>query len=123
MMEKAPQNVEVRRSRLVGDGDISVSFEFFPPTTEKMEEALWDAIRRLEPMRPRFVSVTYGAGGTTRERTHNTVARLARGTDLVPAAHFTCVGATRDEVDVTEAPLAPETPSAVPVVVAQRAAS
>jgi methylenetetrahydrofolate reductase (NADPH) len=66
-----------RRSRLVGDGDINVSFEFFPPATERMEETLWAAIRRLEPMRPRFVSVTYGAGGSTRERTHNTVARLA----------------------------------------------
>ena len=93
------EKVQERRSRLVGDGDISVSFEFFPPATEKMEETLWDAIRRLEPLRPRFVSVTYGAGGSTRERTHTTVARLARGTDLVPAAHLTCVGATREEVD------------------------
>ncbi len=88
-----------RRSRLVGDGDISVSFEFFPPKTEKMEEALWSAIRRLEPLKPRFVSVTYGAGGSTRERTHATVARLARETSLVPAAHLTCVQATRSEVD------------------------
>ncbi len=95
MIEKTHE----RRSRLVGDGDISVSFEFFPPATEKMEETLWDAIRRLELLRPRFVSVTYGAGGSTRERTHNTVARLAGGTDLVPAAHLTCVGATREEVD------------------------
>jgi methylenetetrahydrofolate reductase (NADPH) len=88
-----------RRSRLVGDGYINVSFEFFPPKTEKMEEALWSAIRRLEPLRPRFVSVTYGAGGTTRERTHATVARLARDTSLVPAAHLTCVQATKAEVD------------------------
>jgi methylenetetrahydrofolate reductase (NADPH) len=88
-----------RRSRLVGDGDINVSFEFFPPKTEKMEEALWSAIRRLEPLKPRFVSVTYGAGGSTRERTHATVARLARDTALVPAAHLTCVAATRSEVD------------------------
>ena len=88
-----------RRSRLVGDGDINVSFEFFPPKTEKMEEALWTAIRRLEPLQPRFVSVTYGAGGTTRERTHATVARLARDTSLVPAAHLTCVQATKAEVD------------------------
>jgi methylenetetrahydrofolate reductase (NADPH) len=88
-----------RRSRLVGDGDINVSFEFFPPKTEKMEEALWSAIRRLEPLRPRFVSVTYGAGGSTRERTHNTVARLVRETSLTPAAHLTCVQATRSEVD------------------------
>jgi methylenetetrahydrofolate reductase (NADPH) len=93
------EKVQERRSRLVGDGDINVSFEFFPPATEKMEGVLWQAIRRLEPMRPRFVSVTYGAGGSTRERTHATVARLAGGTDLVPAAHLTCVGATREEVD------------------------
>jgi methylenetetrahydrofolate reductase (NADPH) len=88
-----------RRSRLVGDGDIAVSFEFFPPKTEKMEEALWEAIRRLEPLKPRFVSVTYGAGGSTRERTHATVARLARETCLVPAAHLTCVEARRTEID------------------------
>jgi methylenetetrahydrofolate reductase (NADPH) len=94
-MEKAQE----RRSRLLGDGDIKVSFEFFPPKTEKMEEALWTAIRRLGPLRPQFVSVTYGAGGSTRERTHNTVARLARETALVPAAHLTCVEATKDEVN------------------------
>ena len=88
-----------RRSRLVGDGDINVSFEFFPPKTEKMEEALWAAIRRLEPLRPRFVSVTYGAGGSTRERTHATVTRLVKETALVPAAHLTCVQATKAEVD------------------------
>ena len=69
-------NPKERRSRLVGDGDINVSFEFFPPKTEKMEEALWAAIRRLEPLKPRFVSVTYGAGGSTRERTHATVERI-----------------------------------------------
>ena len=88
-----------RRSRLLGDGDINVSFEFFPPKTEKMEEALWASIRRLEPLRPKFVSVTYGAGGSTRERTHNTVARLAKETALVPAAHLTCVAATKAEVN------------------------
>jgi methylenetetrahydrofolate reductase (NADPH) len=88
-----------RRSRLVGDGDINVSFEFFPPKTEKMEEALWNAIGRLEPLKPRFVSVTYGAGGSTRERTHATVARLVRETSLIPAAHLTCVQATTAEVD------------------------
>jgi methylenetetrahydrofolate reductase (NADPH) len=92
-------SLKERRSRLVGDGDINVSFEFFPPKTEKMEEALWAAIRRLEPLQPRFVSVTYGAGGSTRERTHATVARLARETCLIPAAHLTCVEASKDEVD------------------------
>ena len=88
-----------RKSRIVGNGDIEVSFEFFPPKTEKMEEALWTAVRRLEPLAPGFVSVTYGAGGSTRERTHNTVARLVRETTLKPAAHLTCVNATRAEVD------------------------
>ena len=76
-----------------------LSFEFFPPRTEKLEEQLWTCIRRLEPLAPRFVSVTYGAGGTTQERTHATVARLVTDTSLTPAAHLTCVGATRDEVD------------------------
>jgi methylenetetrahydrofolate reductase (NADPH) len=88
-----------RKSRLLGSGEIDVSFEFFPPKTEKMEEALWLAIRRLEPLGPEFVSVTYGAGGSTRERTHNTVAKLVKETTLKPAAHLTCVGATREEVD------------------------
>ncbi len=76
-----------------------LSFEFFPPKTEKLEEQLWQCIRRLEPLAPRFVSVTYGAGGSTQERTHTTVARLVSETSLTPAAHLTCVGATRDEVD------------------------
>lgn len=79
-------------------GDISVSFEFFPPKSEKMEEQLWDAITTLAPLAPSFVSVTYGAGGSTRERTHATVARIARETALVPAAHLTCVAASRDEI-------------------------
>lgn len=76
-----------------------VSFEFFPPKTVKMEEALWRAIEQLAPLSPRFVSVTYGAGGSTRERTHATVTRILRDTRLTPAAHLTCVGATRAEVD------------------------
>jgi methylenetetrahydrofolate reductase (NADPH) len=78
---------------------IRVSFEFFPPKTEKMEASLWEAIARLAPLEPDFVSVTYGAGGSTRERTHATVARLVRETALRPAAHLTCVAATRAEVD------------------------
>ena len=80
-------------------GDIRVSFEFFPPKTEKMEQVLWGSIKTLEPLNPRFVSVTYGAGGSTRERTHATVERILKETPLTPAAHLTCVGATRDEVD------------------------
>lgn len=78
---------------------INVSFEFFPPKTPEMEEALWRTVRRLAPLNPAFVSVTYGAGGSTRERTHQTVKRLVDETDLKPAAHLTCVAATRDEVD------------------------
>ena len=80
-------------------GDIDVSFEFFPPKTEKMEATLWESIETLAPLDPRFVSVTYGAGGSTRERTHNTVARIARETPLAAAAHLTCVEATREEID------------------------
>jgi len=76
-----------------------VSFEFFPPKTEEMEAKLWQAVKRLEPLAPRFVSVTYGAGGSTRERTHATVVRIRRETPLEPAAHLTCVGATRKEID------------------------
>jgi len=80
-------------------GDIDVSFEFFPPKTEKMEETLWESIETLSPLGPRFVSVTYGAGGSTRERTHNTVARIARETGIPAAAHLTCVEATKEEID------------------------
>ena len=80
-------------------GDIQLSFEFFPPKTEKMEETLWESVKTLEPLAPRFVSVTYGAGGSTRERTHATVARIVRETSIPAAAHLTCVNATRDEVD------------------------
>jgi methylenetetrahydrofolate reductase (NADPH) len=87
------------KSRFLGRGAIDVSFEFFPPRTAAMEETLWRSIRRLEPLRPKYVSVTYGAGGSTRERTHATVARILRETTLKPAAHLTCVCATREEVD------------------------
>ena len=80
-----------------------VSFEFFPPKTAEMEAKLWQAVKRLEPLAPRFVSVTYGAGGSTRERTHATVVRIRRETPLEPAAHLTCVGATRAEIDAVAA--------------------
>ena len=86
------------------DGDIGVSFEFFPPKTDKMEAQLWDTFRTLEPLAPRFVSVTYGAGGSTRERTHATVARIAAESAVPPAAHLTCVEASRAEInEVAEA--------------------
>jgi methylenetetrahydrofolate reductase (NADPH) len=77
---------------------IRVSFEFFPPKTAEMEANLWEAATRLEPLNPSFVSVTYGAGGSTRERTHATVQRLVRETTMKPAAHLTCVGASKDEI-------------------------
>lgn len=76
-----------------------VSFEFFPPKTPDMEEKLWQSVSKLAPLNPQFVSVTYGAGGSTRERTHSTVKRILNDTDLKPAAHLTCVGASRDEMD------------------------
>lgn len=99
-----PQLEEARRALdapLYADlaGDAQVSFEFFPPKTEKMETTLWESIETLAPLGPRFVSVTYGAGGSTRERTHATVARIQRETPLAAAAHLTCVEATRDEID------------------------
>jgi methylenetetrahydrofolate reductase (NADPH) len=77
----------------------AISFEFFPPKTEEMERSLWDTINRLAPLAPTFVSVTYGAGGSTRERTHSTITRILSETHLTPAAHLTCVGATRGEID------------------------
>lgn len=83
----------------VSPSPFQVSFEFFPPKTPEMEATLWRSITRLAPLGPRFVSVTYGAGGSTRERTHNTVRRILTETPLVPAAHLTCVAATRSEID------------------------
>ena len=88
-----------RASRDIGAPRIRVSFEFFPPKTEEMDRTLWESIERLAPLRPNFVSVTYGAGGSTRERTHATVKRILAETALTPAAHLTCVSATRAEVD------------------------
>lgn len=96
-MDIVPQS---RASRFPRErSPIRVSFEFFPPKTAEMETTLWNSIERLHPLMPSFVSVTYGAGGSTRERTHATVKRLLAETDLVPAAHLTCVAATREEVD------------------------
>ncbi|MGA8650559.1 MAG: methylenetetrahydrofolate reductase [NAD(P)H] [Xanthobacteraceae bacterium] len=93
----------IRTSRFTdtdGAPPIRVSFEFFPPRSADMEKTLWEAIARLAPLQPNFVSVTYGAGGSTRERTHATVKRILAETMLTPAAHLTCVAATRAEVDV-----------------------
>ncbi|WP_084395800.1 methylenetetrahydrofolate reductase [NAD(P)H] [Henriciella aquimarina] len=85
-------------TRQTEDTTPQVSFEFFPPKNEKMTEKLWECVKRLEPMSPHFVSVTYGAGGSTRTRTYETVKRIAQETTLTPAAHLTCVGAPREEV-------------------------
>ena len=94
MLDTTSRNGPKRQER-----DIDVSFEFFPPKTEKMETVLWDSIRRLAPLEPHFVSVTYGAGGSTRERTHSTIDRILKETSLAPAAHLTCVGSSREDVD------------------------
>ncbi|MCA9556777.1 MAG: methylenetetrahydrofolate reductase, partial [Myxococcales bacterium] len=82
-----------------GGTKLSVSFEFFPPKTEKMAERLWETVQRLAPLQPAFVSVTYGAGGSTRERSLAAVKRIISDTDLEVAAHLTCVDATRDDVN------------------------
>ena len=92
LVQHAPLFAEAR-------GDIAVSFEVFPPQSEAMAATLWQSIETLAPLNPRFVSVTYGAGGSTRERTHQTVERIVRETNIPAAAHLTCVDATRDEVD------------------------
>ena len=95
-------NSQSRQSRFAHAGGhrrINVSFEFFPPKTEEMEKTLWESVTRLAPLRPNFVSVTYGAGGSTRERTHATVKRILGETALTPAAHLTCVAATCGEID------------------------
>src|SRR5215813_7582204 len=92
----------LRASRFVAGGarrGLHVSFEFFPPKTPEMEQSLWECVSRLAPLKPNFVSVTYGAGGSTRERTHSTVKRILAETALVPAAHLTCVAATREDID------------------------
>ena len=93
--------VSARMSRDVAPKQIRASFEFFPPKSPEADAALWNTIRRIEPLDPAFVSVTYGAGGTTRERTLDTVTRLVRETSLKPAAHFTCVGASKQDIDET----------------------
>jgi methylenetetrahydrofolate reductase (NADPH) len=87
------------RASRSGHPDISVSFEFFPPASAEMEAILWESIKRLAPLCPSFVSVTYGAGGSTRDRTHATVARIVNETAVKPAAHLTCVAAAREEID------------------------
>jgi len=87
------------RHPLSPKGEFVISYEFFPPKTPEMETALWESVKRLEPLNPRFVSVTYGAGGSTRERTHAMVLRIARETRMKPAAHLTCVSSTQEETD------------------------
>jgi methylenetetrahydrofolate reductase (NADPH) len=96
----ASEEARARNAPLFADlpGDIEVSFEFFPPKTEAMAATLWQSVETLAPLRPRFVSVTYGAGGSTRARTHATVERIARETGIPAAAHLTCVNASRDDI-------------------------
>jgi len=87
------------RHPLAPKGEFVISYEFFPPKTPQMETQLWESVKRLEPLNPHFVSVTYGAGGSTRERTHAMVLRIAHETHMKPAAHLTCVASTREETD------------------------
>ncbi len=95
----APESRPLIAGRAVAGAPLSMSFEFFPPNSAEVEERLWRTVERLEPLAPTFVSVTYGAGGSTRERTHRVVARIQRETKLAVAAHLTCVAASRAEVD------------------------
>ena len=99
MSVESVESVEPIRQSRVRHSPISVSFEFFPPKTPEMEATLWNSIERLAPLSPDFVSVTYGAAGSTRERTHSTIVRMLKETNLKPAAHLTCVAATREEID------------------------
>lgn len=99
MMGKAEILMNERPMLVDLPGDVAVSFEFFPPKTDAMEAILWESVETLAPLAPRFVSVTYGAGGSTRERTHATVARIASQTAIPAAAHLTCVNASRAEID------------------------
>lgn len=84
---------------VLNNRELNISFEFFPPKNQEMEEKLWEAISKLQNLKPNFVSVTYGAGGSTRERTHHTIKRIIDETQLKPASHLTCIGASRAEVD------------------------
>jgi methylenetetrahydrofolate reductase (NADPH) len=97
-MSTPPESEPNAPTRRAARSPVSVSFEFFPPADEAMERTLWESLQRLAPLGPRFVSVTYGADGSTRERTHNIVTRIQRETSLTAAPHLTCVGASRDEV-------------------------
>jgi methylenetetrahydrofolate reductase (NADPH) len=93
------ENTTAANDRTAAHPRPAISFEFFPPKTEEMERSLWETITRLAPLSPNFVSVTYGAGGSTRERTHSTISRILKETRLTPAAHLTCVDAPCADVD------------------------
>ncbi len=101
VLDGAAESARAHGSPLYADlpGDVAVSFEFFPPKSDAMAATLWESVETLKPLAPRFVSVTYGAGGSTRTRTHATVARIARDTGIPAAAHLTCVNASRAEID------------------------
>jgi methylenetetrahydrofolate reductase (NADPH) len=98
-LQRLMSGTSPRRRQFLGAGNIKVSFEFFPPKTPAMEEMLWASIRRLEPFEPTNIAITYGAGGSTRDRTHATLVRVLRETRLKPAAHLTCIGATKVELN------------------------
>lgn len=83
---------------VLNNRELNVSFEFFPPKTDEMEDKLWEAISKLKNLKPSFVSVTYGAGGSTRERTHHTIKRIIDETDLKPAAHLTCIASSKEQI-------------------------
>jgi methylenetetrahydrofolate reductase (NADPH) len=91
-----PKNLE---EIILSKRKINVSFEFFPPKNDEMENRLWRSINDLKHLNPNFVSVTYGAGGSTRKRTHSTISRIITETDLKPASHLTCIGASKEEID------------------------
>nr|WP_206376282.1 methylenetetrahydrofolate reductase [NAD(P)H] [Sneathiella chungangensis] len=101
IMSGIPQSNEISSGLLVGSARnrVEVSFEFFPPTSDALADKHWQALMRLAPLGPKFVSVTYGAGGSTRERTHALVSRIRQETTLEPAAHLTCVGASKGEIE------------------------
>jgi methylenetetrahydrofolate reductase (NADPH) len=99
MLQRPISGAGATKRHFLGAGNINVSFEFFPPKTPAMEEMLWASIRRLEPLEPTSIAITYGAGGSTRDRTHATLHRILTETRLRPAAHLTCIGATKVELD------------------------
>ena len=93
------QQIEILNQNLFDlEGKVNVSFEFFPPNSSEMEATLWQSIKRLESLSPKFVSVTYGANNSTRERTHRIISKIQKETSLIPVPHLTCIGTSKDEL-------------------------